>query len=273
MKFILRNFLIFVIFIISYQGLCSQSLNIFRPDTTIDRGGLNYINFIFTPVNLSGKKLITEFTYNANVVDFKIADIKLINANAISISAENDLSDLNNAILRFTFEYSNNIAVTLFSIGCEGLAGADTVTTLQHFKTTLDDETINSTNLSGGKIVVRSSSVLPGIAEGLGQNRPNPFSDWTTFPFGINKESTISFAVYGLGGRKILDDNNIADIFKVQIINESGEMIEDYREKSFPRGNYRLSLQPYSWQLSSGTYFIVMKTESGVYKTNFMYVK
>ncbi|MBX3042653.1 MAG: hypothetical protein KIT33_01015 [Candidatus Kapabacteria bacterium] len=276
MKYIQTILLIFVIILVCFGNLNSQNIEISVQDTVIDRGGTNGVLFQLKLNNTSIKEIITEFTFDANVIDIKAGPWIKMHDNPFidSILIATDLTNLDNAraIIHFWFpevftEFIN------WGIPVEGLAGADTVTMLTPVKALIDGVEILETNFKAGKITVRSSSVVPGITEGLGQNRPNPFSDWTTFPFGINKETRISFAVYAIGGRQILDNSNINNIFKVQITDESGSIINDYENIKFSRGNYRLSLQPFSWELASGAYFIIMKTESGVFKTNFMYVK
>ena len=274
MKFIQIFLLIFVSILVGFGNLHSQSIEISVRDTVINRGGTNVIPIHFVPQNPIIGELNTEFIFNANVIDIKeIVAIVPDNGSVVINNYKFDLVDLNNAKLIITAHILQEVELVSYYIRIEGLAGADTVTMLTPVKATIDGVNITETNFKAGKITVRSSAVIPGITEGLGQNRPNPFSAWTTFPFGLNKDSDLSFAVYGMGGRKILDDDNFNEIFNVQIINEQGEVFDDYKGKILKRGNYRLSLHPNSWDLSSGTYFIVMKTESGVYKTNFMYVK
>jgi hypothetical protein len=274
MKFIQTFLLIFVSILVGFGNLHSQSIEISVQDTVIDRGGTNVIPIHFVPQTTIMGEFYTEFIFNANVIDIKeLNAIELDNEFITLLKYEIDLSDLNNAKLKISTKILQETVRGICYIKIEGLAGADTVTMLTPVKAMIDGVEIPETNFKAGKITVRSSAVIPGITEGLGQNRPNPFSAWTTFPFGINKDSDISFAVYGMGGRKILDDDNITEIFNIQILNESGEFFNDYKGKILKRGNYTISLSPNSWDLSSGTYFIVMKTESGVYKTNFMYVK
>lgn len=269
--YILTGLLCFLIFI---GEALSQPLEVSIRDTTIDRGIRSSICTWFNPPgSYTGGKLYLEYTFNANVLNIDTVHYKDINPFVDSVSVEIDLSDLNNAILKISFDEKGNLGLAGLCLFVEGLAGADTVTMLTPTKIVIDDIEIKDVIYKAGKITVKSPSVIPGITEGLGQNRPNPFSDWTTFPFGLNKDSEISFSVYGISGRKLFDDDNINKIFRVQIINEQGEQLQDYEGITFKRGNYTLSLQPYSWELSSGTYFILMKTNSGVYKTNFMYIK
>ena len=271
-KILISYIIAFTIFSVAAQ---SQSIKINISDTTINRGGVNRININFDSDITFGGIFYSEYTFNANVIDIKPWNPDLPKNEFVEyIELTTDLSDLKNSVLKVKIKFKQEVILkSYFVIEIEGLAGADTVTMLTPVKASLDSTNINLQNTRAGRITVRSSSVVPGIIEGLGQNRPNPFFSSTIFPFGLNVDSGISFSVYGLGGRKILDDDNITEIFKVSISNENGEITYDYKDKVFKRGNYELSLEPFSWQLASGTYFIVMKTESGTYKTNFMYIK
>lgn len=252
----------------------SQPLEVSIRDTTIDRGIQSSICTWFKPYgSYKGNKIYLEYTFNANVLNIDTLNFKDINPFVDSVRVDIDLSDLNNAVLKISFDEKGNFGLAGLCIVVEGLAGADTVTMLTPTKIIIDDIEVRDVTFVPGTITVRSPSVVPGITEGLSQNRPNPFSDWTTFQFGLNKDSEISFAIYGYGGRKLFDDDTVDKIFKFKIHSESGDLISEYKGISFKRGNYSLSLQPASWELSSGPYFIVMKTESGVYKTNFMYIK
>jgi hypothetical protein len=273
MKYIIiASMLYFVLFT---GAAISQPLEVSIRDTTIDRGIRSSICTWFKPYGRidTYDKLYIEYSFNANVLNIDTLNFKDTNPFVDSVSVEIDLSDLNNAVLKISFDEKGNFGLAGLCLFVEGLAGADTVTMLTPTKIVIDDIEIKDVTFVPGKITVRSSSVIPGITEGLQQNRPNPFSDWTSFPFGLNKDSEISFAVYGAGGRKLLDEDNLTKIFKVQISTEDGEQLSEYKNIVFKRGNYTLSLQPYSWELASGPYFIIMKTESGVYKANFMYIK
>jgi hypothetical protein len=252
----------------------SQSIVVEVRDTSIARGGTNMI-----PVNVQYNGAVKgilelELKFNAFVIDIKQFDDETpINGFVSNVEYSTDLSDLKNAILRIKAVFLSEVARGNFWVKVEGLAGADTTTFLTPIKAKIDSIDFPVSTLTAGKITVRSSSIIPGINEGLGQNRPNPFSDWTTFNIGLNKESTVKFSVFSLNGKKLLDENNLLEAFKISLMNETGETINDYSFTKIPRGNYRLSLQPYSWMLSSGTYAIILTTESGVYKTNFMYIK
>lgn len=261
-------------FIFAYTGF-SQSIEISVGDTVINRSKTVWIpvNFKFDKPVLEG--LISfEFIYNAMVIDIKEFNTQVpTNPIIESIIYSNNLNDLTKAILTVEFRLKQSTSLGTFYIELEGLAAADTSTLLTPVSAKLDSNDFQTSKFSEGLILVRSLSVVPGISEGLGQNRPNPFSDYTNFNIGLNKESKISFSIYGTGGHKLFDDDNLLSIFKVTFLNESGEVIEDYRSIDLPRGNYLLSLQPISWMLASGNYFIVLTTSSGVYKSNFMYIK
>lgn len=273
---LIKNLISYIIAFTIFSGAAqSQSIKVSVSDTTINRGGVNRININFDSDRTFGGIFYSEYTFNANVIDIKAWNPDIPKNEFVEyIELTTDLSDLKNAVLKVSIKFKQAVILkSYFVIEIEGLAGDDTVTLLTPIKAVLDGVYINLENTRAGKITVRSSSVVPGIIEGLGQNRPNPFFSRTIFPFGLNIDSGISFSVYGMGGRKILDDDNITEIFKVNIKNETGEVTDVYKDKVFKRGNYELSLEPFSWQLASGTYFIVMKTGSGTYKTNFMYIK
>ncbi|MFA5511852.1 MAG: hypothetical protein WC313_05330 [Candidatus Kapaibacterium sp.] len=272
MRYYFKILILFANFIYSTEILSAGTLEVSVPDTSINRGGINNIGIKIDALDVEGRIIESVFEYNAYVLDIK-DHFETEDAILDSFRVTSDLTNIEKAILTVKLYFKQNIQSTVANIFVEGLAGADTTTVLKPVKVLIDDSDFSESVFREGRINVKSFAVVPGISEGLGQNRPNPFSDYTTFPFGINKDSEINFSVFGLSGRRILDDSGINKIFKVLITNEQGETIEDYNGVLLKRGNYTLTLQPYSWELSSGAYYIVLKTESGVYKTNFMYIK
>jgi hypothetical protein len=275
MKF-LNVFIVFsALFLASLSCTYSQDIDLSINDTTINRGGINIIQINFASNGLNSNKFISEYTFNANVIDIKNNNTELAQNDYIdSIHISTDLSNLSESVLKISVLFKENFPSSgSINIAVEGLAGSDTVTFLTPVKALVDNIEIENVNFIAGRISVNSSIIVPGITEGLYQNRPNPFSDYTAFPFGLNKDSEISFSIYGHGGRNVYNQSKLTDIFKVAIIDENGEVINDFKDKILKRGNYKLTLQPYSWQLASGAYYIVMTTESGAYKTNFIYIK
>lgn len=254
----------------------SQDIEITINDTTIQRGGSNRIPIYFQ--SKSGLTGDIEFIFNYNAYVINIKDTNLTaptNPFIDDVKMFNDLSDISNAKLTIKAKFIGSLGLAGggFYLEVEGLAGADTLTQFTPISVILDGNRIEDTKFNSATIIVRSSSVVPGITEGLGLNRPNPFSDYTSFNIGLNKESTIHFSIFSLGGRKVLDQDNLLEAFRISLINESGENITNFNTNKIPRGNYKLTIQPYSWMLSAGAYAIILTTESGVYKTNFMYIK
>ncbi|GAB1370171.1 hypothetical protein MASR1M45_02290 [Candidatus Kapaibacterium sp.] len=264
-----------LLFLIITTSAISQSINVKVNDITVERGIKSKLIIECDLTAINPGNLDFTFSYDANVIDVKDIRIQAPYSNTNTISNFiNNISNLKNSIMSFTNEVkSENQAKIVYEVEFEGLAGADTLTNFVPLDVKYNSQIITNAGLTGGVIIVNSPSVVPGINEGLGLNRPNPFNDWTTFTIGLNKESEISFTIYRIDGRRVYSDDNIQEIFKVTLLDDNGTEIENYKSKKLPRGNYRLSLQPDSWKLSSGSYFIVLKTVSGVYKQNFMYSK
>lgn len=273
---ILKYTLIYLLMAISLSLISySQDIEITINDTTIQRGGSNRIPIYFQSKSGLTGDIEFVFNYNAYVIDIKDTSLTVpTNPFIDEVRIFNDLSDISNAKLIIKAKFASlALAGGGFYLVVEGLAGADTLTQLTPISVILDGNRIEDTKFNSATIIVRSSSVVPGITEGLGLNRPNPFSDYTSFNIGLNKESTIHFSIFSLGGRKVLDQDNLLEAFRISLINESGENITNFNTNKIPRGNYKLTIQPYSWMLSAGAYAIILTTESGAYKTNFMYIK
>ncbi len=273
---ILKYTLIYLLMAISLSLISySQDIEITINDTTIQRGGSNRIPIYFQSKSGLTGDIEFVFNYNAYVIDIKDTSLTVpTNPFIDEVRIFNDLSDISNSKLIIKAKFASlALAGGGFYLVVEGLAGADTLTQLTPISVILDGNRIEDTKFNSATIIVRSSSVVPGITEGLGLNRPNPFSDYTSFNIGLNKESTIHFSIFSLGGRKVLDQDNLLEAFRISLINESGENITNFNTNKIPRGNYKLTIQPYSWMLSAGAYAIILTTESGAYKTNFMYIK
>lgn len=266
--------LFFILFITGFVSLFSQSIDVSVRDTVIERGKTDsyaYINI--KTEGISASSLSLDLIFNANVLDFKKGTYTSNIGNLKSLTVDCDLSDLQNSVLKLQIEPNDNISDLSFGVPCEGLAGNDTITMLTPSKIIINNIEYSINNSQPGKIIVRSSIVIEGITEGLFQNYPNPFSLSTIFPFGLNKDSKIILKAYSLNGRKIIDAQNFDKIFNVEVISQSNEVFDNYLEVTFKRGNYKLNINPLSWELSAGVYLIVLETGTGAYKSNFMFIK
>jgi hypothetical protein len=270
----LKLLLLLLITLISTSVLSFSAGKLEIRDTTIERGRVYNIPIYGIIPFTSAKTIKIELDFDAMVIDIKKA-IGDVNFGLQSDLISNiDISNLKNAkIIISTSSFKNDFSGIICELAIEGLAGIDTTCYIVPVSMSLDNDTISDINLIKGKININSIPVEPKYLEGLGQNYPNPYFVSTTFPFTIDKETNVNFKLFSLSGKKLNEEADLNDIFQIVIYNENGNIVEKPDNFRFIRGSYKIVLTPFKWKLSSGTYFLIMKTDNGVYRMNFIYIK
>lgn len=111
---------------------------------------------------------------------------------------------------------------------------------------------INDSNQAGsfvsGKITFDDTAITQKFIEGLGYTSPNPFWSNIKIPYTINEPTNAAFLIYDLTGR----------------------LIVEYPPVSRTRGSYFFYFTPDEGVLANGAYYLVMKTDSKVYRSYFI---
>lgn len=243
-------------------------------DTTINRAIINQIPVYGYLDNIEEGQLEICIEFNSLVLDIKSAKT---NNNTI-ISDINDFKiDFNNytnsSITLKSNNYKKNTFGILFYLDIEGLAGGDTISILKIKCLKLNGNDIVISNLKEGKIIVNSSIVNPKLIEGISQNRPNPFSEETSAIISIANNTNIDIKVFSIDGKKVLNNDNSEYGLEILIFDSNNNLINDYKNHIFQIGEYKLVLKNSYSKVSSGAYFLVMTTNSNIYKINLLIVK
>ncbi len=171
-----------------------------------------------------------------------------------------------------TNNYSSDFSGNLFYMEVESLVGPDTLSRISLKEVRVNDS-IQSSELSGGLIITTPPLVNQEYVEGIGVPYPNPFNEKAKIPFIVEKDSPINFKIYSYLGRLIDNFPLTKQNIDFQVFNNKNEEIFGIENKTLLAGNYYLTMHPKKWEVSSGPYYVIMETKSGVYKTNFIYVK
>ena len=137
-----------------------------------------------------------------------------------------------------------------------------------------NQQTQHDAKLDAGIIKVLGPPIFQIKLDNLGIGYPSPFPTNTTntikFPVIIQQSSTLSFAIYTCDGREIVSSAENESMF--ELFNEKNVKLE-LSDNLYDAGSYELHFNPDNTKIASGLYFLVMKTDRGVYNTNFIYCK
>lgn len=157
----------------------------------------------------------------------------------------------------------------LIAIDFEIYAGEQTFAGIKPFKLLINDEEQKAVYTNGG-IEIQDPAVYTEYPEHLEQNHPNPFIVKTVFPFSLSVETSVSFNIFDLRGRKVLDWKYI--VANSKLYKEQTE-ISNFEKERLGKGEYYLDFFLEPWQLASGMYIMVMKTERKLHKINIIVQK
>jgi len=264
----------FSIFIFFIPILVLSQTKIEIIDTTINRAIINQIPVYGYLDKLEDGQLEICIEFNSLVLDIK-------NAKTDNNTIFSDINDFkielnnyfNSLITIKSNNYKKNTFGILFYLDVEGLAGGDTLSMLKINCLKLNGNDIIISILKEGKIIINSSIVNPKIIEGISQNRPNPFSEETSAIITIANNTNMDIKVLTLDGKNVLNNDNSEYGLEILIFDNNNNLIKDYQNHLFQKGEYKLVLKNSYSKVSSGTYFLVMTTNSNIYKINLLIVK
>lgn len=256
------------------QSVYSQDYSVALPDTLIPYGKTYLVPVEGEIASQTSGKITLEFNFDGTVIDIKRA----IGGSTLGFHSSNievvivGTSWKNQSIQINESDYKSSFKGTLCFLEIEGLAGPDSTTILLPTKFLLDGIELSS-GFDGGQISTKSPLINKMYPEGLSRCYPNPFSDVAFFDFNIEEDSKVKFKVFSSLGRLVetipMNDKNI----QYEIFNEKNELLENTDKLIFPKGSYKLRIKPVQWEFASGAHFVVMETRSGVYYSNFVFIK
>ena len=245
------------------------------PDTIIPRGQIYSIPITGIIEQSNVNSIRIKFQYNARVIDIKSAsgaDYYIMKCQTPNLSNPN-FSNIDTATIDISCDSLSSIKNGVICIiDVEGLAGSDSLTMLTPIAI-YENGILNSTaTLKGGTIKVPGAPVYQRYPEGLGQNYPNPFSGYTFFPISIEKATKVEFKIFANDGGEVFSDDFNYESLQLYKVTNTGNVKINRFEDVLEKGSYSLTFIPDAG-LASGSYFLVMLTDNGIYNKRFLYLK
>ncbi|TAL67341.1 MAG: hypothetical protein EPN82_15330 [Bacteroidetes bacterium] len=245
------------------------------PDTIIPRGDVYSITISGKIEHPEVKSVRIRFQYNARVINIKNAsgsDNFIMKCNTVKL-INSDLNNLEQATIDISCD---SISSTLTGVFCildiEGLAGPDSITKLKPLAVYENEEPDLLALSYDGEIKVPGIPIYQRFPESLSQNFPNPFSGYTIFPISIEKSTKVNFKVYSNNGSEVFISSESWKNSELYKITGSIDIKVNWFEDILEKGNYMFHFIPDA-ELASGSYFMVMQTDNGIYNIRFLYLK
>ena len=271
----MNKYIILIILLLAYSNAYSQ-VTVSISDTLIPRGEIYDIPVnIFIPTEEYDEinELSFQITYDAQIIN--IQDVKGGTGylmECLSPIFNNNYDDLQNAVLSVFCDDCTLIddgKVCMISI--QGLVAPDSLTIFAVTEIKINGEDAVDYQSNIATIKVPGTIVTQQYPEGLGMNFPNPCHYSTVFPFNINKTSKVHFEIYNASGRMLLTSSGSEeDVFTMYYVDKTGVVyISDFNAE-LNQGSYFLRMDIPDYEISSGLYYLKMKTKSGEYNGNFL---
>ncbi len=268
------NKILLLILILNISALAQNSVEI--RDTTFRQGeAFSAVIPVTGSIDIQpGSKLEIEFTYNAKVIN--ILDVR---GNDNFAMKNPDTTDLNfNPIESSTIVIADDDAQSvdngvICELLIEGLAGPDSVTELKPGKVFIDEVEQTDPNLNSGTLTIKGTPVYPIPPEGMGLNVPNPFYRSTLISFSIKESSPVYFYIYSLDGSLKISSSEDENVETFKFFDSEGIPFDYNSDEELEKGTYKLLITPKPWNFGSGSYFLIMVTDNGVYNKSIMYYK
>jgi len=241
------------------------------PDTSFSKGSKHfypiYSNSDFKDINNLYVKLI----FDANLLEIHniiFNDTTLASNSSSKFNKYININDLKNSTLTIeaTEFNSNNLSSILFFLEIEALSGYDSVAFI-NIDSVLINNNLYSGNISEGRISI-GRPIIQKYVDNLGNCFPNPFSDFTNINFSIGSLTPLNMNIYNSSGKLITNLFEENSYFEIEILDQNKNI---YSEELFKQGTYNMQLKPKKYSVSSGAYFIIMETNSGVLQTNLIF--
>ncbi len=264
---------IFILILLQIVPAFSQNY-IKIPDTTLPRTGKVYSLPIYSNMNLQNATNVKIKIY----FDYNLIDIKNISGGSgFAFNETNPQFSVNTAlpdqaILEIvSSQFNANYSGLLCLINLETLVGSDSIAIFSPLEIEIDGIIANDINFENGTILI-GDPVFPVLHEGISRIYPNPFNFFENIIFTIEDKTTVNFYIYTTLGQlatKIPGSKNL----KYKIFDNAGTEIINIDNYLFPRGIYRLYFESIPWEFSSSAYSIVMVTNKGYFRSNFIHLK
>lgn len=241
------------------------------PDTTISRGDIIDLQTnIISEINY--KEINLMLHYNNRVIDVKSIKPAQLNAEfefnyVLSHKLDTGFIEIN--IKNLKSEELNKKIELILKVEALTAPLRETQLKILHFK--VNGQGTEFTQ-SPSKITIPGELINQGTPYNISPNYPNPFLEYTSFPFSINDDGLAEFKIYNSLGQEVFNNSNLSDNIKILKLEVGGgaEIIANgvfYLKK----GKYRLDFNPVEPYFSAGVYFLTMKVNNVFLSKPFVY--
>ena len=268
----IKKIIVFAAIVINVIPVFGQS-SVFTNDTSITRK-TEYKIPVYAELEKPVENLFFEINYDyftLNIIDFQTCDSCLFENVEHSI---NVTEDNQNAYLDVSGELKESQSEGILGYAVvEGLYGPDSVSSFNINSVTIDDEPLEPDYYDESLITVRGESIYPAEREEISHNFPNPFYYNTTFDIFLTESTKLSFSLYDFSGRlvaKFPGKNSNALDYRLFNENTNEELTIN---QTLQPGDYQFVLIPDNSVFATGTYYLIIESNTNIYKINILHRK
>jgi hypothetical protein len=273
----LKLLLLMVLFLFSFSDHLLSQVSVNINDTTIYRGENLKVKIPVFAKNIPNQtinELRIIFLFQSQIID--IFSSSSTNNTVMKLPKISLANYTPPDSARLTVVDSNIITPvskdTLCFLEIEGLVASDSIAYLSVEKLYINGKD-TKINTKTATIKVLGPPIFKILPEGFGQNYPNPFYYDTKIRFNLKDSTKVEFLLYSTAGEFIESSAENNQYVKYYFYNSKEIQIDYKQNMKIPKGEYLLQIIPLDYKFASGAYYIIMKTESGIYTKSIMYFK
>lgn len=243
------------------------------PDSTLERASIYNI-----PVYFNSDEQINEISLLIEY-DFQLLDVKGIETDENTLAA--NISDFkyinpdgdNNAMISVSMDYSNDQNKNILCyIRLEALFGSDSIAFISVNELKINGQFAQNYDFDGSEITIAGELIYPGQKETISINYPNPFYYSTKYDINLTETTKLKFKLFDSFG-KIVAEYPGEKVSSIDFILYHDGIYVDYSDGELEKGNYELILSPTNTRFASGIYYLLIESNSNIYKRKMIYQK
>lgn len=161
---------------------------------------------------------------------------------------------------------------TLFYLSVEALVGSDSLAVLSPLSLNINNTTVENVELNPATYKI-GFPIFDILKETVGNFYPNPFGSYTEIKVKLVKDSRITLAIYSINGKLISEFPNSENNVKYLLSNSNNDIINYKEELILKEDEYKISIDPDPFIVSSGAYIVYIKINDNLHQLNFIYQK
>jgi len=268
----IKKIIVFAAIFINVVPVLSQS-PVFTNDTTIQRK-TEYRIPVYADFDKPAEKIYFEIDYDnftINLFDFQLCDSCLFDNVDFTISVT---PDHQNGSLSINGELKQSTQKGILGYAViEGLYGPDSLSKFDIKSLDVDEEPIDPKYYDKTQITILGESIYPSEREEISYNFPNPFYYSTSFDILLTESTKLKFSIYEFSGRRLAEFPGEATFaLDYRLFNENSNTYFDIKD-NLPPGDYKFTLIPDNSVFATGTYYMIIESNTNIYKRNILHQK